>query len=161
MWTWSIVWNTLILFSYPFLFIRLQRVCEFGQFFSSSHLIVLSIIIFYLQDVRELVQLCEYYSSDPPTPSSLSVSREYVKLGDCLKLLIWSSYLSPLHPSPDRMWTWPIALIPLIWSIPSLPHHPSPARMWALSNFEYISSDHPIPCSSFISRMCVNLINCF
>ena len=103
-----------------------------------------------------------------------------------MKLLIWSSYLSPLRPSPDRMWPRSNAWISLIWSILSLPHHPSPACTWILSIvwihffwssypllfihlqdvceldqlFLNLSSNHPIPSSSSVSSSYVNSLNC-
>ena len=121
-----------------------------------------------------------------PIPSSSSVSREYVNLVNCLNIshLIIPSH--PLHLSPGSTWTWANCLDISHLIIPSYPLHPSLARTWTWSIFwisliwsshpiificlqyvceigqliEYLSSDHPIPSSSSVSRMYVNLVNC-
>ena len=132
-WTWPIVLRSLIWSSHPILFICLQLVRELGQLFYDL-------------------------SSDHPIPSSSSISREYVTLVNCFKVSHRIIPFHPLHPSPDRMWTWSIFLRSLIWSshpilfirlqnvcdlgqlfkishliIPSHPLHPSPGSTWTWS----------------------------
>ena len=122
MWTWSIVWISLIWSSRPILFICLQFVRELGQSF-------------------------EYLSSDHPIPSSSSVSSLYVNLVNCLNI---SHLIIPSHPlnlSPVCTWTWSIVWISLIWSsYPILFIHLQSVRELG-QLFEYLSFDHPIPSS--------------
>ena len=69
---------------------------------NSTHLTILS-LFFCLQIVRKLGRLLEYTSFDYPIQSSLSVSRSYVNLANCLK----NSHLIPphlLHLSPGSTW---------------------------------------------------------
>ena len=71
-----------------------------------------------------------------PFLSSSSVSRKYVNFINCMKnshLITPSLYL---HSSPGRTWNWPIVRRTLV------------------------SSSHPIPFSSSVSRKYVDLVNC-
>ena len=77
-------------------------------------------------------------------PSSSSVSRMYVNLVNCFKISYLIIPSHPLHPSPDRTWTWSNVLRSLIWS-----SHPILfIRLQGVRElrqlFLDISSDHPI-----------------
>ena len=58
----------------------------------------------------------------------------YVNLVNCLNTCHLIIPFHPLHPSPGSTWTWSIV-------------------------FEYLTSDHPIPSSSSVTRMYVKLVN--
>ena len=115
----------------PFIFIHLQNVRVLCQLFKTSNLSSQTILS---SRYAYLVKLFESPPSDRLIPSSSSVSRKYVnfinwfKASDYLILFIHlqhvrepqsfehPSFDHPLHPSPDRTWTWSVVSGPLIWS---------------------------------------------
>ena len=82
-----------------------------------SYLIIPSHPLQYCVGGLGQFKLFEYSFSDFPIPPSLSVSRAYVNLINCLNTvhLIILFRWHPLHLSPDRTWT-SIVWIPFIWS---------------------------------------------
>ena len=156
--------SRLIIPSHPFLFIRVQEVRGLGQLFedlssdlpfpcsSRKHVDLVNCFLdpssdYPLQDVRELCQMFENSSFDHP----LFFFFSSVNLFMTSNLIILSH---SLHPSPERIGQL-FEYLSSDYLIPS-----SPGCTWTWSAVWIPSSDHPIPPSSFVSRMYVNMINC-
>ena len=95
-----------------------------------------------------------------PMPSSSSITRPYVNLVDFFKTSHLIILSHPLHSSPESTWTRLFVYIFVFWlSYPTIFIGFQGVRQLA-QLFEYPTYDFPIPSSSSISRLYVNMLNC-
>ena len=114
-----------------------------------------SIILFIrLQPVRELDQSFEYLS-DHHIPSSSSVSSSYVNLVNCLNTSHLISTSHSIHLQDVREFGQLFKASHLIILFICLQGVRELGQL-----FEYFSSEHPVPSSSSVSSVYVNLVNC-
>ena len=172
-WIWLIVWIEIISSPHPFLFDRLQRVCELVV--DCLNTSFQPIFLIRLQQVREFGQIFfKDLSSEYPISSPSSISRKYVNLINHWRALIWSSipfirlqfvrvldqYLKTSHLI---ILSHPFIRLQFVCDLVNclntyrlitqcLPRHPSSESTWSWRIvFECLSSDHLNPSSSAAS----------